>query len=127
MQASMQETNAPSARTHRIAKFANHQPQHSQLARSLLLLSFHFTTQHLLPNIATATASMENSATSLSDYEKLQVAVGDVFHVFGGGPDSVLEAFGLADLPTAQRYGILFGSLVFVCTCLLYTSPSPRD
>jgi RimJ/RimL family protein N-acetyltransferase len=49
------------------------------------------------------------------DYDKLMAALGDLTGKFGSVQD-VLEAFGLADLPLAQRYGILFGFLTFFCT-----------
>lgn len=50
-----------------------------------------------------------------SDFEKLQLAFQDIAQKFGSIND-VLEAFGLAELPTAQRYGILFGFIVFTLT-----------
>lgn len=49
------------------------------------------------------------------DFEKLMTALGDVSQKFGSVED-ILQAFGLADMPSAQRYGILFGFLTFVCT-----------
>lgn len=54
-----------------------------------------------------------NDATG--DWEKLQVAWGEITKMFGSF-QAVLEAFGLADMPPAQRYGILFGCCVFVGT-----------
>ena len=50
-----------------------------------------------------------------SDYEKLQLAFQEITKKFGSIND-ILEAFGLAELPTAQRYGILFGIIVFTLT-----------
>lgn len=57
------------------------------------------------------------------DLDKLLDAFRDLTKRFGS-VDAILEAFGLADMPTAQRYGIMFGFLVFTCTvttviCLL--------
>ena len=49
------------------------------------------------------------------DFDKLMAALGDVSSKFGSVHD-ILEAFGLADMPVAQRYGILFGFITFVCT-----------
>eukprot|EP00977_Amphora_coffeiformis_P011855 scaffold2907_cov161-Amphora_coffeaeformis.AAC.1 len=49
------------------------------------------------------------------DFAKLMKAFGQVSDRFGS-LDDVLEAFGLADMPSAQRYGILFGFLTFFCT-----------
>jgi len=49
------------------------------------------------------------------DFEKLQRAFQQVAQKFGS-VDDVLEAFGLSEMPMAQRYGILFGFLTFVCT-----------
>lgn len=49
------------------------------------------------------------------DWEKLQQAFQEVTEKFGS-VDNILEAFGLANLPAAQRYGILFGCIVFVTT-----------
>lgn len=50
-----------------------------------------------------------------SDWDKLQLAFQEVTAKFGS-IENILEAFGLADLPVAQRYGILFGCIVFVTT-----------
>jgi hypothetical protein len=50
-----------------------------------------------------------------SDFEKLQLALQEITSKFGSLED-ILHAFGLAELPTAQRYGILFGFLVFTAT-----------
>ena len=49
------------------------------------------------------------------DYDKLMAALGDLSGKFGSVND-VLQAFGLADMPMAQRYGILFGFITFFCT-----------
>lgn len=49
------------------------------------------------------------------DLEKLQLAFREVTQKFGS-LDDVLEAFGLAEMPAAQRYGILFGCIVFTVT-----------
>lgn len=50
-----------------------------------------------------------------SDFEKLQLAFQEITSKLGSVHD-VLEAFGLAELPMAQRYGILFGCIVFSLT-----------
>ena len=50
-----------------------------------------------------------------SDFEKLQIAFQEITQKFSSVND-ILEAFGLAELPTAQRYGILFGVIVFTLT-----------
>jgi hypothetical protein len=50
-----------------------------------------------------------------SDFAKLQMAFDDLTTKFGS-VDNLLEAFGLAGMPTAQRYGIMFGCLVFIFT-----------
>ena len=50
-----------------------------------------------------------------SDIEKLQLAFQEITKSFGS-IESILEAFGLSELPMAQRYGILFGFLVFTFT-----------
>jgi hypothetical protein len=56
-----------------------------------------------------------SSAAESSDFEKLQSAFAEITKSFGS-VENVLEAFGLAALPTAQRYGILIGGLVFIAT-----------
>lgn len=50
-----------------------------------------------------------------SDFEKLTRALESLTGVFGS-VDNFLAAFGLANMPTAQRYGILFGICVFTLT-----------
>ena len=50
-----------------------------------------------------------------SDLEKLQQAFKEITSSFGS-VESILAAFGLSDLPVAQRYGILFGFIVFTVT-----------
>ena len=50
-----------------------------------------------------------------SDIEKLQLAFQEITSSFGS-IESILEAFGLSKLPLAQRYGILFGFVVFTLT-----------
>lgn len=62
-------------------------------------------------------------ADQTSDLEKLKLAYEQITSNFGS-LDNLMEAFGLAHMPAAQRYGILFGCLTFVCTltavaCLL--------
>lgn len=52
---------------------------------------------------------------SVGDFEKLQIALRDLATKFGS-VDDLLRAFGLADMPQAQRYGILFGCIVFALT-----------
>jgi hypothetical protein len=50
-----------------------------------------------------------------SDIEKLKLAFSEITEKFGS-LQNILEAFGLAHMPSAQRYGILFGCIVFVVT-----------
>jgi len=50
-----------------------------------------------------------------SDLEKLQLAFSEITSSFGS-VESILESFGLSELPLAQRYGILFGFVVFTVT-----------
>ncbi|CAB9505581.1 -acetyltransferase [Seminavis robusta] len=62
-------------------------------------------------------------ASSSSDIDKLFQAFGDLNKMFGSW-ENLLDAFGLLHMPTAQRYGILFGCLTFAGTigavlCLL--------
>jgi hypothetical protein len=52
---------------------------------------------------------------AVDDMEKLKVAFSEVASKFGSF-DSMLEAFGLTNMPPAQRYGILFGCIVFTLT-----------
>jgi hypothetical protein len=56
-----------------------------------------------------------STAADTSDLQKLQLAFAEITKSFGS-LENVLEAIGLADLPSAQRYGILIGGLVFLCT-----------
>jgi hypothetical protein len=58
---------------------------------------------------------MGYSNSDTDDFEKLRLAFAEITSKFGS-VDALMEAFGLSDMPTAQRYGILFGCLVFVCT-----------
>lgn len=51
-----------------------------------------------------------------SDFEKLAAALGGIASI--RSIDDVLASIGLADLPTAQRYGILFGITVFSLTMI---------
>lgn len=51
----------------------------------------------------------------MSDMDKLWSAFSTITDHFSS-VDSMLEAIGLAGLPTAHRYGILFGIVTFVCT-----------
>jgi hypothetical protein len=50
-----------------------------------------------------------------SDLDKLKQALSSLSGKFSSVQD-ILESFGLANLPTAQRYGILFGICVFTLT-----------
>jgi hypothetical protein len=50
-----------------------------------------------------------------SDFEKLGKALSTLTGKFASA-DDFLEAFGLASMPVAQRYGIMFGFLVFLLT-----------
>jgi len=56
-----------------------------------------------------------NDPATTGDLEKLQIAFREILQKFGS-VDDILEAFGLAEMPLAQRYGILFGCIVFTCT-----------
>jgi Na+/pantothenate symporter len=56
-----------------------------------------------------------------SDFEKLKLALHTLTGHFSSFED-FLGAFGLAHMPTAQRYGILFGFLVFFCTIIAVLS-----
>ena len=58
-----------------------------------------------------------SNAGETGDFEKLQLAFAEISSTFAS-IDNVLEAFGLADLPSAQRYGIIFGCFVFVGTVI---------
>ena len=58
---------------------------------------------------------MGYSGSDVDDFEKLRRAVTELTARFGS-VDSLLESVGLAELPTAQRYGIMFGFLVFLLT-----------
>jgi hypothetical protein len=58
---------------------------------------------------------MPHATADSSDFEKLQMAWRDVSTKFGS-VENILEAFGLAGMPVAQRYGIMFGCLVFFIT-----------
>jgi hypothetical protein len=49
------------------------------------------------------------------DLEKLVKAFKELTRMFGSA-DDILVAFGLANMPSAQRYGIMFGFLVFIVT-----------
>lgn len=51
-----------------------------------------------------------------SDLEKLLNAVSFLTAI--RSPDDIFEAFGLATLPTAQKYGIIFGICVFTLTII---------
>lgn len=55
------------------------------------------------------------TSSDTGDLEKLQIALAEITSMFGS-VESLMEAFGLADMPVAQRYGIIFGCLVFVVT-----------
>mmetsp|Transcript_21313 Transcript_21313/g.59235 ORF Transcript_21313/g.59235 Transcript_21313/m.59235 type:complete len:463 (-) Transcript_21313:1635-3023(-) len=54
-------------------------------------------------------------ANNNGDMDKLQTAFSELARMFGS-VDELLETFGLAHMPTAQRYGILVGFVVFICT-----------
>mmetsp|Transcript_42181 Transcript_42181/g.61853 ORF Transcript_42181/g.61853 Transcript_42181/m.61853 type:complete len:516 (-) Transcript_42181:253-1800(-) len=57
---------------------------------------------------------MGHPADGESDFEKIKMALGGLPSI--SNVDDILAAFGLTDLPSAQRYGILFGCLTFFCT-----------
>lgn len=50
-----------------------------------------------------------------SDSEKLLQAFQELIDAFGSW-NNILEAFGLLNMPTAQRYGIVFGCITFIVT-----------
>lgn len=56
-----------------------------------------------------------------SDFEKLTKALGTLTGAFGS-VDDLLAAFGLDNMPVAQRYGILFGVCVFTFTIIAVIS-----
>ena len=56
-----------------------------------------------------------NNDPGTGDLEKLQKAFSELTENFGS-VENILDAFGLSDMPTAQRYGIIFGFLVFTGT-----------
>lgn len=58
---------------------------------------------------------MPHANADSSDFEKLQMAFQEITTKFGSVED-ILEAFGLAEMPRAQRYGVLMGCVVFTCT-----------
>jgi hypothetical protein len=58
---------------------------------------------------------MPYSSQDAGDFDKLRTAFTELTAMFGSVED-LLKAFGLADMPQAQRYGILFGCLVFITT-----------
>lgn len=60
-------------------------------------------------------STMGYSNDGSDDLEKLRRAFAEITTKFGS-IDDILAAFGLADMPLAQRYGILFGFIVFACT-----------
>lgn len=56
-----------------------------------------------------------DQSSPASDWDKLQAALTTLTgHV--SSLDDLLSAFGLKDMPSAQRYGIMFGFIVFSCT-----------
>ncbi len=62
-----------------------------------------------------------NTASETGDLEKLKIALAQITSTFGS-VDNILESFGLADLPSAQKYGIIFGCFVFVGTVIAVLS-----
>ena len=58
---------------------------------------------------------MQPTNSDASDLEKLRLAFHEISNSFGS-VESLLESFGLSELPIAQRYGILFGVIVFTLT-----------
>jgi hypothetical protein len=58
---------------------------------------------------------MPYASQDAGDFDKLRTAFTELTAMFGS-VDDLLKAFGLADMPQAQRYGILFGCLVFITT-----------
>lgn len=58
---------------------------------------------------------MGYSNDGTNDFEKLRLAFVEITRKFGS-VDDLLASVGLANMPVAQRYGILFGILVFALT-----------
>lgn len=56
-----------------------------------------------------------NNNHNESDYDKLYNAYIDITSKFGSF-NNILDAFGLLHMPTAQRYGIAIGIVVFIAT-----------
>jgi hypothetical protein len=69
--------------------------------------------------VSVESKSTRNDSTGIgsSDYDKLMMAIGAITSKFQS-IDAILQAFGLTTLPIAQRYGILFGCMTFVCTII---------
>lgn len=57
---------------------------------------------------------------SLSDLEKIKQSLAAITSI--GSFDDVLATFGLLDMPSAQKYGIMFGILTFVLTVIAVLS-----
>jgi hypothetical protein len=64
---------------------------------------------------AIPSSTMPYASQDAGDFDKLRTAFTELTTMFGS-VDDLLKAFGLADMPQAQRYGILFGCLVFITT-----------
>lgn len=62
-----------------------------------------------------AAMGYNTAGNDVDDLEKLRKAAAEIVARFGS-MDNLLESLGLSDMPTAQRYGILFGFVVFTLT-----------
>ena len=65
-------------------------------------------------------ADPTNAGTSLSDLDKIKQSLSAITNI--GSFDDVLATFGLLDMPSAQKYGIMFGILTFVLTVIAVLS-----
>jgi hypothetical protein len=93
-----------------ISFFSNSHRKRPYLA-SLLLISAGSAEDTLAFTYMKYPPQMDES----SDFEKLTKALSTLTGKFASF-DDFLEAFGLASMPAAQRYGIMFGFLVFILT-----------
>jgi hypothetical protein len=87
-------------------------------------LFWHWKFQHHTSQFVATTRNRQRQKTKImgrypnaatGDLDKLQEAFREITSAFGSF-ENLLEAFGLSHLPQAQRYGIMFGILVFGCT-----------
>jgi uncharacterized membrane protein len=62
-----------------------------------------------------------NDPSSIDDFTKLKLAIVEIVSRFGS-VQSILDSLGLSNMPMAQRYGIMFGCLVFMVTISVVVS-----